>query len=63
MIVLPPDIILDKPINEASYLDYCKGVKRQRSLKEMREASLAYHMVCLEKIPEGWYGDEKFDVK
>ena len=23
----------------------------------------AYHMVCLEKIPEGWYGDEKFDVK
>lgn len=24
MIVLPPDIILDKPINEASYLDYCK---------------------------------------
>lgn len=23
----------------------------------------AYHMVCLEKIPEGWYGDEKFDMK
>ena len=40
MIVLPTDIILDKPINESSYLDYCKGVKRQRSLKEMREASL-----------------------
>ena len=35
-----PDIILEKPITEASYLDWCKGVARQRSLKKMREASL-----------------------
>ena len=53
MIVLPPDIILDKPINEASYLDYCKGVKRQRSLKEMREASLAYHWCTWRKFQKG----------
>ena len=35
-----PDIILEKPITEASYLDWCKGVARQRTLKKMREASL-----------------------
>ena len=37
---MKPDIILEKPITEASYLDWCKGVARQRSLKKMREASL-----------------------
>ena len=37
---MKPDIILEKPITEASYLDWCKGVVRQRSLKKMREASL-----------------------
>lgn len=35
-----PDIILEKPISEASYLDWCKGVARQRSLKKMRAESL-----------------------
>ena len=35
-----PDIILEKSITEASYLDWCKGVARQRTLKKMREASL-----------------------
>lgn len=37
---MKPDIILEKPITEASYLDWCKGVSRQRTLKKMREASL-----------------------
>ena len=37
---MKPDIILEKPITEASHLDWCKGVARQRTLKKMREASL-----------------------
>lgn len=37
---MKPDIILEKSITEASYLDWCKGVVRQRSLKKIREASL-----------------------
>lgn len=35
------EIIIDKPIEEASFLDLCQGIPRQRSLKEMKEASLA----------------------
>ena len=35
------EIVLNKPIEEATYLDFCKGAPRQRSLKEMKEASLA----------------------
>lgn len=31
-------IILDKPIEEATYLDWCKGTPRQRLLKEMKDA-------------------------
>ena len=34
------EIILNKPIEEATFLDFCKGTPRQRSLKEMKEASL-----------------------
>ena len=37
---MKPHIILEKPITEASHLDWCKGVARQRTLKKMREASL-----------------------
>lgn len=37
---MKPDINLEKPITEASYLDWRKGVARQRTLKKMREASL-----------------------
>ena len=33
-------IILNKPIEEATYLDWCKGTPRQRLLKEMKEAPL-----------------------
>lgn len=33
-------IILYKPLEEATYPDLCKGTPRQRSLKEMKEASL-----------------------
>ncbi len=34
------EIIIDKPIEEASFLDLCQGTPRQRSLKVMKEASL-----------------------
>ena len=36
------EIILNKSLEEATFLDFCKGTPRQRSLnlKEMREASL-----------------------
>ena len=34
------EIILSKPLLEATFLDWCKGTSRQRSLKEMKEASL-----------------------
>ena len=44
-------IILDRPIEEASFLDFCKGTPRQRSLKEMKEASL-------EVLKERTGGDE-----
>lgn len=50
-----PDIILEKPITEASYLDWCKGVARQRSLKKIREASLEELQAKL--------GDDKLAVK
>ena len=33
-------IILNKPITEATFLDFCKGTPRQRSLKAMKEASV-----------------------
>lgn len=33
-------IILDKPIEESSILDWCKGTSRQRLLKELRISSL-----------------------
>lgn len=34
------EIILNKPLGEASFIDLCKGTPRQRSLKEMKEATL-----------------------
>ena len=34
------EIIINKPIEEASFLDFCQGPPSQRSLKEMKEASL-----------------------
>ena len=34
------EIIINKPIEEATFLDFCQGTPRQRSLKEMKEASL-----------------------
>lgn len=34
------EIIIDKPLEEATDLDFCKGTPRQRWLKEMRETSL-----------------------
>ena len=34
------EIILNKPFEEATFLDGCKGNPKQRSLKEMKEASL-----------------------
>lgn len=34
------EIILYKPLEDATFLDFCKGTPRQRSLKKMREASL-----------------------
>lgn len=52
---MKPDIILEKPITEASYLDWCKGVARQRSLKKIREASLEELQAKL--------GDDKLAVK
>lgn len=52
---MKPDIILEKPIAEASYLDWCKGVARQRSLKKIREASLEELQAKL--------GDDKLAVK
>ena len=52
---MKPDIILEKPITEASYLDWCKGVVRQRSLKKIREASLEELQAKL--------GDDKLAVK
>ncbi len=33
-------IIITKPIEEATFLDLCKGTPRQQSLKELKEASL-----------------------
>ena len=33
------EIILNKPIEEATYLDFCRGTRRQRLLKEMKVAS------------------------
>lgn len=52
---MKPDIILEKPITEASYLDWCQGVVRQRSLKKIREASLEELQAKL--------GDDKLAVK
>ena len=34
------EIILNKPLEEATFLDFCQGTPRQRSLKEMKDASL-----------------------
>ena len=34
------EIILNKPIEKATFLDFCQGTPRQRSLKEMKEAPL-----------------------
>lgn len=34
------EIILDKPLEEATFLDFCKGTPRQRSLKKLKESSL-----------------------
>lgn len=34
------EIILNKPIEDAAFLDFCQGTSRQRSLKEMKEAPL-----------------------
>ena len=34
------EIILNKPLEEATFLDFCQGTPRQRSLKAMKEASL-----------------------
>lgn len=34
------DIILNKPIEEATFLDFCKGTLKQRELKKLKGASL-----------------------
>ena len=34
------DIVINKPIEQATFLDFCQGTPRQLSLKEMKEASL-----------------------
>ena len=37
---LSDDIILYKPLEEATFLDFCKGTPMQRSLKHIKEATL-----------------------
>lgn len=34
------EIIISKPVEEATFLDFCQGIPRQRYLKEMKDAPL-----------------------
>lgn len=34
------EIIISKPVEDATFLDFCQGIPRQRYLKEMKDAPL-----------------------
>ncbi len=55
-------IIINKPIDEVTFLDLCQGTPRQRQLKEMKEASLEE---LQSRIGEdtGWVYDALKDCK
>lgn len=45
------ETILNKPLEEATFLDFCKGTPPQRSLKEMKEVEVLkvfYGQIILE---------------